>query len=457
LEKKLNLTTNPIGRLLKQIAIPASIGSLFQTLFNLTDTFFAGKISSEALAALAKSFPLYFLIISAGIGIVAGCNSLIANCLGTRNKMAASIYSYNTLIFAVLFSMVITFTGIYFSYDLLKIMGNSDEGIKLAKEYTDIIFLGSIVFLIQTSFNAILYSQGDTKSYRNFLIVGLIFNIILNPIFIFGLFFIPAFGIAGLAISTILIQFVGCVYLFLKVNKTELKIVLKIENFFPRRNFLVNIFHQVIPIAFSLFLVAIGSFILLFFISIFGDQAIAGYGVGIRFEHLFTLPVIGLNTAVISIAGQNFGARRFDRIREVYFKAILIGVIIMCFAGVTIYLFSESIVHIFSNDLEVIEFGSQYLKIAAFIIPIYPVFFISNAFFTAVKKTSLIFCNNLFRLIILPAIIVWSILNIFDGGFQDIFFGLLYMNWIFGFFVLLLVRIVMINKFYEKKKFFFFI
>ena len=371
--------------------------------------------------------------------------------------MAASVYSYNTLVFAVLFSMVITFIGIYFSYDLLKIMGSSNESINLAKEYTDVIFLGSIVFLIQTSLNAILYSQGDTKSYRNFLIVGLIFNIILNPIFIFGLFFIPAFGIAGLAISTILIQFAGCVYLFLKVNKTELKIVLKIENFFPRRNFLVNIFNQVIPITFSLFLVAIGSFILLFFISIFGDQAIAGYGVGIRFEHLFTLPVIGLNTAVISIAGQNFGARRFDRIREVYFKAILIGVIIMCFAGVIIYLFSESIIHVFSNDLEVIKFGSQYLKIAAFIIPIYPVFFISNAFFTAVKKTSLIFYSNLFRLIVLPTIIVWIILNIFDGEFRDIFFGLLYMNWIFGFFVLLLVRIVMINKFYEKKKFFFFI
>ena len=457
MEEKLNLTSNPIGRLLRQIAIPASIGSLFQTLFNIVDTFFAGKISSEALAALTKSFPLYFLIISAGIGIVAGCNSLIANCLGERNKMAASIYSYNTLLFAVLFSIIITFGGIYFSYDLLKIMGSSNESVNLAKEYTDVIFLGSIVFLIQTSFNAILYSQGDTKSYRNFLIVGLIFNIILNPIFIFGLFFIPAFGIAGLAISTILIQFVGCVYLFLKVNKTELKIVLKIENFFPRRNFLVSIFHQVMPITFSLFLVAIGSFILLFFINIFGDPAIAGYGAAIRFEHLFTLPVIGLNIAVVSIASQNFGARRFNRIREVYFKGIFFGVIIMCFASAIIYLLSESIILIFSNDLEVIKFGSQYLKIAAFIIPVYPIFFISNAFFTAVKKTSLIFYNNLFRLIILPAIIVWSILNIFNGEFQDIFFGLLYMNWIFGFFVLLLVRIVMIKKFYEKKKFFFFI
>ncbi len=105
---------------------------------------------------------------------MAGCNSLIANCLGARNRMAASVYSYNTLVFAVLFSMVITFIGIYFSYDLLKIMGSSNESINLAKEYTDVIFLGTIVFLIQTSLNAILYSQGDTKSYRNFLIVGLI-------------------------------------------------------------------------------------------------------------------------------------------------------------------------------------------------------------------------------------------------------------------------------------------
>ena len=95
---KLNLTSTPINKLLKQIAIPSMIGSLFQVLFNLVDTFYAGKISPEALAALAKTFPLYFLIVSAGIGIVAGCNSLIANSLGSNNKVAASIYSYNASI-----------------------------------------------------------------------------------------------------------------------------------------------------------------------------------------------------------------------------------------------------------------------------------------------------------------------------------------------------------------------
>jgi len=205
----------------------------------------------------------------------------------------------------------------------------------------------------------------------------------------------------------------------------------------------------------ALFLVAAGSYILLSFLSIFGDRAIAGYGAAVRFEHLFSLPVIGLNTAVISIAGQNFGAKRFDRIKEVYFKAVFIGMIIMCLAGIIIYLLSESIISIFSNDFEVIKFGSTYLKIAAFIGPIYPVFFISHALFTALKKTFLIFYSNLFRMIIFPITIVWFILNIMDGYFNDIFYGLLLMNWTFGFIMLAIARGVMIKTFNEDKKVFF--
>ena len=455
MKQKLNLTSNPIGQLLRQIAIPSMTGSLFQTLFNLVDTFYAGKISSEALAALAKSFPLYFIIVSAGIGIVAGCNSLIANSLGSNNRVAASIYTYNALVYAFLLSIIITLIGTFFSYDILKFMGSTDDSIILAKEYIDIIFFGTIIFLILTSFNAVLNAQGDTKTYRNVLIIGLIFNIILNPIFIFGLFFIPAFGIAGLAISTILIQFCACIYLYFKVNNTQLKIIPKISNFYIRRNFMINIFNQSMPITLALFLVATGSYILLSFINIFGDQAVAGYGAAVRFEHLFSLPVIGLNTAVISIAGQNFGARRYDRVKEVYFKSILIGVMIMCVAGVVIYIFSEPIIRVFSNDLEVIKYGSSYLKIAAFIGPIYPVFFISHALFTALKKTFLIFYSNLFRMLILPFTIVWVIVSVMNGYFQDIFYGLLIMNWVLGFAMLLVARGLMIKTFKEEKKVFF--
>ena len=455
MENNTSITSKPIIQLLKKIAIPASTGSLFQTLFNIIDTFFAGKISSTALAALAKSFPLYFIIISAGIGILAGCNSLISNSLGQRNKFAALIYTHHTFIYSTFLSIIITIFGVLFSFEILKLMGSSTDSIFLAKKYTDIIFYGTFFFLILTSLNSVLYAQGDTKTYRNVLIVGLFANILLNPIFIFGFLFIPAFGIAGLAISTILIQFFACVFLYYKVNKTILKIEFKYENFLIRKNFFINIFNQCMPITFALFLVATGSYILLFFISTFGDSAVAGYGAAIRFEHIFTLPVIGLNTAVITIAAQNFGARRYDRVRDVYNKASLIGFIIMCISGIIVFVLSEYIVRLFSDDLEVIKFGSNYLKIAAFIGPIYPVFFISHALFTALRKTHYIFYSNLFRMVILPFVIVWLIINIYGGYFQDIFYGLLIMNWLFGLIVLFISRALMIKSFKEQKKVFF--
>ncbi len=455
MKQTINLTTRPILSLLKQIAIPSMMGSLFQVLFNLVDTFYAGKISPESLAALAKAFPLYFIVVSAGIGIVAGCNSLIANALGSNNKILASIYTYSSLVYAFFLSIFITFIGIYFASDLLLLMGSSNSSIDLSKKYTDIIFFGTIIFLILTSFNSVLYAQGDTKTYRNVLGIGVILNIILNPIFVFGFFFIPSFGIAGLAISTLIIQFGACIYLFYKVNNTELKIILNISNFIIRRNFLINIFNQCMPITMALFLVATGSYILLSFINIFGELAVAGYGAAIRFEHLFSLPVIGLNTAVISIAGQNYGARRYERIKEVYSKSIIIGVIFMCVSGLIIFIFSESIISIFSNDLEVIKFGSSYLKIAAFIGPIYPVFFISHALFTALKKTFLIFYSNLFRMVLFPLIITWLIIKVLGGYYNDIFYGLLIMNWIFGFIMLFIARGLMIKTFNEDKKVFF--
>ena len=107
MKQNLNLTSSPIKSLLFKIAIPSMTGSLFQVLFNIVDTFYAGKISSDALSALAKAFPLYFIVISAGIGIVAGCNSLIANAIGSRNSLLASIYSYHSIVYAIFLSIFI--------------------------------------------------------------------------------------------------------------------------------------------------------------------------------------------------------------------------------------------------------------------------------------------------------------------------------------------------------------
>jgi len=121
--KSMNLVGEPIIDLLKKIAIPASTGTLFQTLYNVVDTFFAGKISPNALAAIAKSFPLYFIIIATGVGIVAASNALISNSLGAKEDRTASLYIAQSLLYSVLVSIVVTVVGLTLSDDLSKING----------------------------------------------------------------------------------------------------------------------------------------------------------------------------------------------------------------------------------------------------------------------------------------------------------------------------------------------
>ena len=144
---------------------------------------------------------------------------------------------------------------------------------------------------------------------------------------------------------------------------------------------------------FSMLFIGVGIFNILYFIGQFGELATAGYGAALRVEQVFLLPVIGLNTAVLSIGGQNFGAKEFYRIKELYYKALLFGCSFMAVAGIVLFFGAEFFVSQFTNNSEAIYHGAIYLKIAALIGPIYPVFFITTAVFQALKKPiySLIF------------------------------------------------------------------
>ena len=445
--KSINLVGEPIIDLLKKIAIPASTGTLFQTLYNIVDTFFAGKISANALAAIAKSFPLYFIIIATGVGIVSASNALISNSLGEKNDRTASLYVAQSLLYSIIVSILVTIVGLSFSDDLLRFMGSDQETIRLATDYLDIIFFATFVFLIQISFNGALNAQGDTKSYRNVLIVSFFLNIGLNPLFIFGLGPIPAFGIAGLAIATVIAQFLGLIYLAYKVYCCELKQYLSPQCFLPKFDLIKNLTNQSVPMMMNMFMIGLGIYNILFFVSKFGYLAAAGYGSALRIEQILLLPVIGLNTAVLTIAGQNFGAKLFDRVDESYTKAIIVGSSFMILAGVIVFLLADNIVSIFTDNQEVINFGADYLKVAAFIGPVYPVFFITNALFQAIKKpiyTVIITCS---RLVLLPFSTMSVVVFILNGSFKDLFLGLFFINWTFG------ILVFLFSKYYMKKLF----
>ena len=445
--KSINLVGEPIIDLLKKIAIPASTGTLFQTLYNIVDTFFAGKISANALAAIAKSFPLYFIIIATGVGIVSASNALISNSLGAKDDRTASLYVAQSLLYTIIVSILVTIVGLSFSDDLLRFMGSDQETIRLATDYLDIIFFATFIFLIQISLNGALNAQGDTKSYRNVLIVSFFLNIGLNPLFIFGLGPIPAFGIAGLAIATVIAQFLGLIYLAYKVYCCELKQYLSPQCFLPKINLIKNLTNQSVPMMMNMFMIGLGIYNILFFVSKFGYLAAAGYGSALRIEQILLLPVIGLNTAVLTIAGQNFGAKLFDRVDESYTKAIMVGSSFMILAGVIVFLLADNIVSIFTDNQQVIDFGADYLKVAAFIGPVYPVFFITNALFQAIKKPIYTVIITFSRLVLLPFSTMSVVVFVLNGSFKDLFLGLFFINWTFG------ILVFLFSKYYMKKLF----
>ena len=445
--KSINLVGEPIIDLLKKIAIPASTGTLFQTLYNIVDTFFAGKISANALAAIAKSFPLYFIIIATGVGIVSASNALISNSLGAKEDRTASLYVAQSLLYSVIVSIIVTLIGLSFSDDLLRFMGSDQETIRLATDYLDIIFFATFIFLIQISLNGALNAQGDTKSYRNVLIVSFFLNIGLNPLFIFGLGPIPAFGIAGLAIATVIAQLLGLIYLAYKVYCCELKQYLSPQCFLPKLYLIKNLTNQSVPMMMNMFMIGLGIYNILFFVSKFGYLAAAGYGSALRIEQILLLPVIGLNTAVLTIAGQNFGAKLFNRVDESYTKAIIVGSSFMILAGIVIFLLADNIVSIFTDNQKAIDFGADYLKVAAFIGPVYPVFFITNALFQAIKKPIYTVMITFSRLVLLPFFTMSVVVYVLNGSFKDLFLGLFFINWTFG------ILVFLFSKYYMKKLF----
>tara|TARA_Y100000768_G_scaffold302824_1_gene236716 strand:+ start:273 stop:1628 length:1356 start_codon:yes stop_codon:yes gene_type:complete len=444
----MDLLKDNIPKLVRKLAVPAMVGTLFQTLFNVVDTFFAGKISPEALSALTKSFPIYFIIIATSIGVTVAGTSLIGNSIGEKNDKKTLNYFSHIIYYGILISIFITFLGFYFAEKVFFLMGSTEEVVYLGLEYTNIIYSGAILFILVVSLNSLLHAEGDTKTYRNVLILSFLLNIVLNPILIFGFLFIPAFGVKGIGIATIISQFVSFLIILIKVLKNPRVLKITNEILIPKFLYFKNIFFQSMPITVSICGYALAAAIIFTYVGQSGEYAVAGYGVGTRIEQVVLLPILGINTAIISIIAQNYGANKLVRIKETYFTAIKYAFIIMVTAGVLVFLSASVITSFFSNDPEVIEYGKRYLKISAFVLPAYPVFFLSNGFFMALKKSENAMISNFFRNVLNP-IVVFYISKHINASFETFFWIWVGINWFFSisyFFVVIYYFKARLNK-----------
>ena len=422
-----HLLNDDIPSLLKQIAIPASTGMFFNTMYNVVDTFYAGLISTEAISALSLSFMIFFTVIGLGYGFSSAITALIGNASGKGKKFLASLYAHKGIFFMQILALGLTVIGFITSPYLFKLLGASGHYLDISLEYMNVILAGTIFFMTNFALNAVLVSRGDTKTYRNTLIFGFFANLVLNPLFIYGFLFIPAMGIKGLALSTVLIQLVNALYMFYKVYQTKLVHFENVKYFFPHLKIYKEFFIQGIPSSMNMLIMALGSIILMYFVSLYGVKAVAGYGIGFRVEQLMLLPALGLSSAVLSIVSNNFGAKKYGRVQETLNTALKYGFYISTFGIIFLYIFGKLIIEQFDNDLEVIAYGFDYILIEVWIFYGYVILFVCVSTLQAIKKPKMILYIALYRQIIAKFLIAYILVIWFALDYIYLWVGVLVM------------------------------
>ncbi len=424
-----DLTTAPISILIRRLAIPAGTGFFFNTMFNVVDTWYGSRLSTTALAAMSLSFPVFFIIIAVGAGISTATTALIGNALGRDARDEAHQFIPQAFSFAIIHAITLTALGLLFTPSIFRYMGASGEYLSLAVSYMSVIFWGSSFFMLNFVMNAILNSHGNTLIYRNFLVAGFLLNLIFDPWFMYGGLGLPAFGLPGVALATLVIQCIGSIYIFSSLMRLGIVEGFHFREFIPRWHYYWELSKQGFPSTMNMMTVTLGSFIITWFVSRYGKDAVAAYGIGFRIEQLVLLPVMGLNVSTLALSAQNFGAARFDRIRKVLKISLLYGFILASTGTVVVLLITKTLLAVFTTDTAVITTGIRFLRIEAFVFPAYVLLYICVSTMQGIKRPVFALWIGLYRQIAAPIPIFHFLSIVLGWGIMGIWWGVFTVTW----------------------------
>jgi Na+-driven multidrug efflux pump len=435
-----NILEDDIYSLIKKIAIPASIGSLFTTLYNVIDTIFAGKVGTagEGLAGVSITFPLFLLLLSISIGLGAGTTTLVGNAIGAKQNKDAREITYNSFILATVMSILSVIILYPVIPGILRFLKVSEEVLPYSLSYIRVIYLGIFTFTISGVANSVLSAQGQTKPYRNILIIGFFLNIILDPLFLgknplyfielalksifstvtfesidTGMYFseslgiFPNMGTAGIALATILIQLFQTIYIVIKLIKSPLFHCQREKGDFKfDYNIIKELLKQGLPAMLNMITVTTGIFILNYFVSyIGGSNATAALGIGYRVEQIVMLPASGIYIAMMAIIAQNRGAKKYDRVYETFKKGFILSLGLLTLGSILVFIIKLNLISLFTKNKDIIGLTVEYLNIEIFTIPAYAVLSSSINTLQAIKLPKIPMYATLVRQFFMPLIL----------------------------------------------------
>jgi len=424
-----DLTTGPVPGHIRAIAVPASVGFLFHTMFNVVDTWVAGRISTEALAALSLSFPAFFIVIALGNGLSTGATALMAHALGRKDHAEARELAAQTMTFAAMLSVAVTALGLAAGPAMFRLLGAEGRYLDMALAYMDVIFAGAGLFIMAFAVNALLNAVGDTRSFRNFLMAGCAANVALDPWFVFGGLGLPPLGIGGIAWATLAVELGGLAYLLHRASAKRLLCLDCPRDFLPRVQTLSAIARQGFPAAANMLTVGLGIFVITYFLSRFGQAPVAAYGAAVRIEQIVLLPTIGLNTAVLTVTAQNNGAGLYDRSRQALNVSLLYGAVLMALGTVVLFPAARPLMALFADDPEVLAFGVSYLRIMAFLLYAYVILFLHVAALQGAKRPMFAIWIGVYRQLAAPVVVFPLLGEVLGWGPDGVWRGLFIINW----------------------------
>lgn len=363
---KKNLTEGSIFKSLISLAVPIIFANILQTAYQLTDTFWVGRLGVSAVAAVSISFPIVFLIISLGSGFAMAGTILVAQYKGKNNQKAINHISSQTIVIIFIISVILALIGYFLSPVLISLMGAEQDVYLGAVSYMKILFIGMVFMLIYMIFQSLMRGVGEVKIPVYIVLITVILNLFLDPLFIFGYKFIPAFGVGGAAVATVVTQSIAAIIGLIFLFRGNYEIKLSLKNFKFDFSLIKKMFKIGLPASIEQSTRALGITVMTFLVASFGTMTLAAYGIGGRILSFVIIPAIGLSMATSTLVGQNIGANKLDRVDKIVKFGAFIGFISLTFVGIIIFLFANQISALFiPNEIQTIISSALFIRIMA--------------------------------------------------------------------------------------------
>lgn len=407
----------PIGKLLFNMALPMIISMIVQALYNVVDSIYVSQVSESAVTALSLAFPVQNMQIGFGLGIAVGVNSLLSKSLGEKNQEAANYAAGNGIFLVIIAVALFMLFGVFGARPYFEMQSTVEETVEGGIAYTSICCVLTLGCFAQMLGERLLQSSGRTVYTMISQSTGAVINIILDPIFIHGWLGLPAMGVAGAAIATVIGQWIAagmCLFFNLRFNPD---VQLGLKYIRPRAQTLKPILAVGIP---TLVMNSIGSVMNFGMNQIFQgfqETATGVFGIYYKLQSFFFMPLFGTNNATISIIAYNYGARKPERMTKTLRLALVTGLCFMLFGLTVFQLVPEALLGLFNPSDEFLRMGIKALRIVSIHFPIAAVGVMLGASFQAlgngIYSTIVSLCRQLLAL--LPAAYLLSLTGNVDN------------------------------------------